>query len=230
MVDLYPGQLALAPNGNLVAAHSDRETVQVWNSTTGKELHKFQIDKRDDVTAVAISPVATIAIASSKIDRSIRIDTTILVANAVTGEEIRMFRCPSEEKDTALAFSPDASVLALAAGDWWIRLFNVATDTEERRIDIGFPIYAEHLRFSTDGRLIYTERSRYETGLGASSSPLLQHPPHIPPIDIYNWWIRLQGEEILWVPHLFRGTSSAVFEKTLAIGQQFAEMSIFKSR
>jgi hypothetical protein len=57
---------------------------------------------------------------------------------------------------------------------------------------------------------------------------LLQPAPHT--LQLQEEWIRHDGIDILWLPHDFRGNCSAVYGKTLVIGQSSGAVSFFQAR
>jgi hypothetical protein len=57
---------------------------------------------------------------------------------------------------------------------------------------------------------------------------LLKPVPHT--LQLHKEWIQHNGNDILWLPHDFRGTCSAVYGKTLVIGQNSGAVSLFRAK
>jgi hypothetical protein len=56
----------------------------------------------------------------------------------------------------------------------------------------------------------------------------LEPLPHT--LQLRENWIQWNGNDLLWLPHDLRGTCSAVYAKTLVIGQNSGAVSLFRAK
>jgi RNA polymerase sigma factor (sigma-70 family) len=144
--------LAFAPGGKVLASGSRDGAIRLWDPASGAEL-KCLVGHEGEVT-VAFAPDGKVLASGGR-------GGTILLWDAATGKEIRQLE-GAEERVKSLAFSPDGKMLASAglresfgegaASDLPVRLWDVATGRELRRLRGHEGVYVTAVAFSPDGR------------------------------------------------------------------------------
>ena len=138
-----PVRVVFGPEGQAISGGNDG-TVRVWNLQTGKPAAVLN-GHMDTVRFVAYS-ARTKMVASSSYDGSIRL------WNLETGKEVHTLVNHGGPYDMmSLCFSPDGKYLLSPAVDLSLRLVEVATGKEFKRIKTG---HAYCAAFSPDGKRI----------------------------------------------------------------------------
>lgn len=149
--------LAFNADGTLLATGGDDQTVRVWDTATGRELHTLKADDRLRVEAVAFSP-------DGKLLASAGWDATVRLWNPATGKLVRKFEAGDPDNDSVrgIAISPDGKKLIVVgmlvpAGDNEpIRIFDLASGKSERTVDSKITNGLFSVAFSPDGKLFAT--------------------------------------------------------------------------
>jgi WD40 repeat protein len=144
--DFY--SLAFSRDGKLLAAGSTKQTVSLWEVTTGKELPALQgrnekNESRSRIQALSFAPDGKTLAGGSE-------DGTIRQWDLATGKERFDLGTTTDVNVQAVAFAPDGKLLASADGEKNVTLWNWASGKESRR----FPGAAHRLVFSPDGKLL----------------------------------------------------------------------------
>src|SRR5437764_387095 len=148
--------IAFNTDGTLLATGGD-QTVRIWNTASGKELHTLKADDRLRVEAVAFSP-------DGKLLASAGWDATIRLWDPATGKLVRKFEAgdPNNDSVRGIAISPDGKKLIavgmlVPAGDNEpIRIFDVASGRRERSLDSKITNGLSSVAFSPDGKVFAT--------------------------------------------------------------------------
>ena len=113
------GDVAISPDGKVLASASTDKTVWLWNPATGQPRSDPLPGHEGGVWGVAFSPDGQI-LASASTDKTVRL------WNPATGQPLGDPLRGHEEVVNSVAFSPDGKILASASGDRTVRLWNVA--------------------------------------------------------------------------------------------------------
>ncbi len=144
---------AFSPDGTLIAAGSENNTVKLWN-TQGELIHTLS-GHQDAPLIVAFSSQPQMLASAGR-------DTTVRIWNLITKESI-VCNGHSDEL-SALAFSPDGTILASAGKDAAIRLWDSASGTLLRTLT-GHKSAIRSIAFSPDGSQILSSSEDRSAGL-----------------------------------------------------------------
>ena len=134
-----------SPDGHLVLTGSEDGTACLWDTTTGRELRRFE-GKGQAVTSATFSPDGHWVLTARSFGTATLWDTA-------SGRKLRDFEGPGFYKNSAV-FSPDGlSVLTGTTGI--VHLWEAATGRELQRF-VGSFGFVDTLGFSPDGRSILT--------------------------------------------------------------------------
>jgi len=138
---------ALSPDGKIVAAGFQDNSIKLWELATGRELRTLY-GHLDFIQAIAFSPDGSVVASGGSFQ-----DKTIRLWDVATGQPLRVLTGATIAV-TTLAFSPDGKTLA-SSGDinngvnWW----DVNTGRELKTL-YGHDDFITSLRFSHDGKLL----------------------------------------------------------------------------
>jgi WD40 repeat protein len=147
--------LAFSPDGKLLASAGRSATIQLWDPTTGQQVHRGGDGNAMWVEAVAFSPNGKTVAAAGR-------DGAIVLWEAGTGKFIRRIAGPApkakpgalfNDKVWSLAFSPDGKTLASGSGDTCIYLWDPATGKQIGRLD-GHKHWVRAVAFSPDSKTL----------------------------------------------------------------------------
>jgi WD40 repeat protein len=145
-----PGMGTFAPDGKTVTTFGANgpHGLQFFEAATGKETRPFA-GHLSTVSTVAFSPDGKRVLTSDWL----RSDPTALLWDSQTGKVVREFRGHPRGVGSA-TISPDGQWVATAAwlGDPCVRLWDMKTGAERRRLAVDPPVIATHATFSPDGK------------------------------------------------------------------------------
>jgi WD40 repeat protein len=211
--------VALSADGTRLASASGDRTVRLWDAATGAPLQTLE-GHTQPVTSVALSADGT-RLASGSGDRTVRL------WDAATGAPLQTLEGHTGPVGL-VAFSADGTRLASASDDGTVRLWDAATGAPLQTLE-G---HTRHVKFSAEGTLLLTDFGQFavsEDEFYYDREHVLLKPV-LHTLQLQYEWIQHNGNDILWLPHDFRGTCSAVYGKTLVIGQSSGAVSLFQAR
>jgi WD40 repeat protein len=204
--------VAFSPDGQLLASASRDNTVRLWNWATGEPVQLLK-GHGSLVNAVAFSPDGQLLASASW-------DNTVRLWNPATGEQVQQLEGHGNSVN-AVAFSPDGQLLASASRDNTVRLWNWATGEPVQRFE--FTASINQIRFSSDSRCLETDRGI--VCLYSSQSTVRSRTLHaVDSIFLNGDWITRDGQNLLWVPHDYRGRHFAFRDNLLVIGQHSGQV------
>ena len=154
-----PVSIVFTPDGrSLIATSAYSQTVFFWDPVTGKEQRRLDLQKRDQVSCLALSTDGKIlAVGGSRFAPPTR-EATIWLWDRASGNELRRLTAGGSQV-SSVALSPDGKILA-SLDDEEFRLWDVATGKELRRIDARKRMKTR-IAFAPDGKIVAT--STYQT-------------------------------------------------------------------
>jgi WD40 repeat protein len=148
--------VAFTGDGKTLVSRERAGAVRMWNTTTGKELRHLLLPRNQSrytveaANSLALSPDGrTLAYASPGLVNLLDVRDGKDWRSISTGEPERLVV-------TAVAFTPDSKSLAWAAHDSTVRLTNLETDREVRRLGVPQPrgFIPAGLLLSPDGKML----------------------------------------------------------------------------
>ncbi len=146
---LDAGNFAFSPDGKWLVKGGHRGVI-LLDVATNKEVRRLTPAAGVSLTGVAFSPDGrTVACRESGAARH-----ALILWDASTGQVIRRIEGGIADYIQSFAFSPDGKALASACQGLWVRLWNVATGEEIRKIDDDRLVYT--VLFSPNGKILLT--------------------------------------------------------------------------
>jgi WD40 repeat protein len=136
--------IAFDAQGKTLATGSYDCTIRLWDVATGKQRFEFG-DWRDEAPGIVFSPDGKL------LAKTTRGDITMFQWDGAIGKEVQRVET-SKRGNAPLAFSPDGRTFAVASRDHVLRLVDVTTGREVRRL--GEVQHVMCLAFSPDGKVL----------------------------------------------------------------------------
>ena len=132
-----------------------------------------------------------------------------------------------ERSVAAVAISTDGKIVASGSDDNTVRLWSTATGEQIQYFRTRSTPF--RIRYTDDGDALETDVGLFN--LNSSSdcggdSHTLPGFPGVPVVLDYPW-VKYNGSDLLWLPHEYRGHSSATHGSFLVIGQASGAISFF---
>jgi WD40 repeat protein len=208
--------VAFSPDGQLLASASRDRTVRLWNLATGEQLQKLE-GHTQTVNGVAFSPDGQLLASAS-------LDNTVGLWSPATGERLQKLEGHTQWVK-AVAFSPDGQRLASASLDRTVRLWNPATGEQLQKLKLNVAVSA--LSFSMDNQDLETDRGLLHLHSRSVSLSSLKSKC-AGDIFLNGDWVSRNTQNLLWLPHGYRGTCSAVQGDILVIGQSSGQITFME--
>ncbi|KAJ6024792.1 hypothetical protein N7540_005589 [Penicillium herquei] len=198
----WVNSVAFSPDGLTLASGSYDNTIKLWDTATGTQRQTLE-GHSSLVHSVAFSPDG-LTLASGSYDNTIKLwDTT-------TGTQRQTLEGHSSLVHS-VAFSPDGLTLASGSYDNTIKLWDTATGTQRQTLE-GHSSLVHSVAFSPD-----------------KPTPALEKAFRDAQISLESNWIRLGGENLLWLPVEYRSFAcQAVKDATLALGYGDGRVLVIK--
>lgn len=196
--------VAFAPDGRTLAVGHTGGTVTIWETASGKQLRQFQTHpfRFDPDGERYVAPVSALAFAPDGKTLATGLDTDLeqreevfYLYDLATTRLVRRIQVPPGDRDNcrhsqaALAFSPDGKTLITGSGHKLVRLWEVATGKERRRLAAnnvpGPNNWPYSVAFSPDAQLLVSWGHQnsllrlWDLTTGRELSPLRGHQGYV---------------------------------------------------
>ena len=150
-----------SPDGRFIVTASSDHTARLWDTTTGRELRRFE-GHTEEVTSAVFAPDGQTILTASR-------DKTVRLWDVATGRELCRFKGRGDRASYAIlvssaVFSSDGQTILTAGSDGIARLWDIATDRELHRLE-GHTEEVTSAVFAPDGRFIVTASSDHTARL-----------------------------------------------------------------
>ena len=224
--------LAFSPDGQLLASGSHRDSVWLWNISKG-ELRGFFGFHSKPVNIVCFSPDNRfLASASGEADPELFKFNSSKKSSKCW--DIRFWDSITGDLDGALeghsgpivkvAFSPDGQILASAAYDDSVRLWDVRKKTLLQQIQHQ---YAGNMFFNVVGSRLVVDGRVFEIS-SASLTALVQERTSTEGsygLSFDKQWVSWKGQDFLWLPIAYRPSAYAFGANLLVMGSGSGRMT-----
>nr|POF13761.1 vegetative incompatibility protein het-e-1 [Quercus suber] len=207
--------VAIAPGGRVLASASEDQSIILWDAATGEAQQKLQ-RHGDAVWALAFSSDGHMLASTSS-------DQTIRLWDTMTNEESGRIT-GYDDWINALAFFPDGQVLVTVSDKAEVQLWRVADCQELSDVQL-----VRAIRDASSGSGRVPLESAVQAVFHELHMPLTTervNQEHV--LSLTEQWIQYQGEDLIWLPHGFRGRCTASHDDLLAMDQSSGRVSLFR--
>jgi WD40 repeat protein len=212
-----------------VSGSSDR-IVRLWDAVTGIALQTLE-GHSDSVISISFSQDNKRVISGSD-------DKTVRLWDVVTGVELQTLKSYSDCR--LVAFSPDGSLVVSSSDNGTVRLWDVMTGQTLQTLEgcsVDFIPDSKLVIYDSNGKTVWLWNARAtapppiaqtleghsDPGRPVASSPVGKVEQAL---SVSNNWV-IEGEkEILWLPPDYRATSTAAWNRFIALGHSSETISI----
>lgn len=206
-----------SPGGLIISTAEYSGKVRLWNPQTGEQIRKLEGEEGRD-TALAFSPDSRyVATVSTELFRG---SSHVALWNAHTGEQIQSFLV---HRANALCFSPSGETLSLAGGQG-LSLWNLQTGEKMQTLEWPpamskyFYLSCPPPTFSNDRKSVQTSAGTFDLNWKPGGS-LLGPLESTTALDLAGQWIRHKKQDLLYLPHEYRGECFDTYGDRLVIGR-----------
>jgi WD40 repeat protein len=169
-----------SPDGKWIASGAGDRSVKIWDAQKGMRLYTLT-DATEAVTSLQFRPGGALLLTAGGTDKTIR----TWALDAAGGKQVKSVIAHTMPV-LAVRYSPDGKLLASAAADRTVKIWNADTWVEVRTLERQSD-WPQALEWTPDGRRLAVGRydgtvSIYETGTGKRvGDPIRPASPHATP-------------------------------------------------
>ncbi|KAF2149889.1 WD40 repeat-like protein [Myriangium duriaei CBS 260.36] len=227
-------RLNFSPTSDSMILKLEDEGVRVWDTRTGDQSTlkflgwDYQVEDRDHDMVSRISAAGVVAISPDTVRPMLTGPSTDQLAmwDLQTGKKAKIL--PVDLKHVyKVVFSADGRTVITTSncnGSSRIQLWD--TSSGEEMLRINTVNFANEVSFSSDAGAIYTDIGTFNISL----DPISKQWTAKSALELSSNWLRHNGQDVLWLPHDYRGHYSNSHGNMLVIGQMSGGVSFFEHR
>ena len=196
---LLVGAEKLFPNGRQLATADHEGTIRIWDLPTSTLLHTFAggLGDRIDRLFYPSSRDYILSLTGKKLIRW-NIDTAF-----------RQWTVTAEPYLSSVSFSENGKQMAVVLGDTKISILDASTGKLLQNLE--FPSRPREVQFSSNQQYLETNKGTLSLDQDVSGRPSLSKH-----VFLTDAWFTINGENMLWLPALYRPTYSTVHDGKIA--------------
>jgi RNA polymerase sigma factor (sigma-70 family) len=183
-VGSFPGharvhRLSFSPDGKLLASGGRETSIRIWDVATGQEWCRCG-NEAQSANDLAFSPDGKLLAALGWQSGAY----FVTLWDTTNGKKVRTWQA-SKHETWSLAFSPDGATLVTAGPEDSLRLWDVDSGTQRRRIEVDeAKKFVRSPTFSPDGKIVALANDEHtirlwDSATGRELPPLRGHKGHI---------------------------------------------------
>jgi WD40 repeat protein len=224
---LFALRLAFSPDGRLMAATYNDETVRLWTVDTGEHIRTL-IGHTKRIKNITFSPEIGLLATLAR-------DHTLRLWSVTTGRCMHTLNC-DPRFEHPIVFSPDGYFVAVQCADDILRIWVADTGQchcafQTRLIRDSFEIMQENSTYYIHSGFDVLRAYRFEKNgdhqrVWISSLPI-RHSPTRLDLDIYERWVVLGGIRLFRLPTEVKPRNFAISKSTVAIACDSGRLVVF---